>query len=47
VGFFYNSFIGGRGHGDMVFIWGSPVCIVAFEPYLQQVFWEELKNQIV
>lgn len=30
----------------MVFVWSRPVCIVDFEPYLQQVFWEELKEEI-
>ena len=42
--FFCNPLIGGRGNGDLVFVWGHPVCIVDFEPYLQQVFWEELEK---
>jgi hypothetical protein len=46
VGFFYNPLIGGRGHGDMVFVWNRPVCIVDFESYLQQVFWEKLEKEI-
>lgn len=29
----------------MVFVWGRPVCIVDFEPYLQQVFWEGLEEE--
>jgi hypothetical protein len=36
----------GGDDGDMVFVWNNPVCIVAFKPYLQQVFRKELeKNQ--
>ena len=46
VGFFYNPLIKGGDDGDMVFVWNSLVCIVAFKPYLQQVFRKELeKNQ--
>jgi hypothetical protein len=45
VGFFYNALIGGRGNGDMVFVWSSPVCFVDFEPYLQQIFWEGLEKK--
>ena len=46
VGFFYNPLIRGGDDGDMVFVWNSLVCIVAFKPYLQQVFRKELEKEI-
>ena len=46
VGFFYNPLIGGGDDGDMVFVWNSLVCIVAFKPYLQKIFREKLRKEI-
>ena len=43
-GFSIIHSIRGGDDGDMVFVWNCPVCILAVEPYLQQVFWKELKE---
>jgi len=45
-GFSIIHSIRGGDDGDMVFVWNSPVCIVAFKPYLQQVFRKELEKEI-